>query len=338
MKLMQRLAAVGTAAALGLVALGGAAHADVPYQDYGKYVSLNGPHGLSVGGAWGVWTLQAKNPNAATDATDHLLFNMFGVDDPAQFQFQVRAGTTGAWHAAPVHWYQMSSNPRRFPFYLASWDFTGKALRLAPHSVRTFQVRARRLPSRRETSPFPANFTAYLTPKQGSSGQGGNFTARADESVAPWGLHTAIKGLAAKVPADGRHHQFQIRISSDNHANWHLDKASFFLWQGQKYGSMSGPRACDAELEVYDPHGHKWHRVGLGAAGVNQLTVDVAHWATGPAWNRTLTARLTLGAGFRTGSDAFLGFGYYPGSGDPDYFWTTQKIAAVHSARAPRCV
>jgi hypothetical protein len=336
-----KISRIGTAvlALAGTIALGsaGAARADVPYQDYSKYVTITGPTGLEVGGDWGVWTLQAKNPNAAVDTTDHLVFNAFGTSDIGQLQFQYRVGTSGAWTAAPIAWNQMSSDPKRNPYYMASMDFTGHALTIAPHSAQTYQLRARRVATKSPTAPFPTEFSAYLTPKQSDNGQGGDFTARADTGVAPLGLTTKIVGLPTAIPADGRSRQFQIRITAANHADWRLPSASFFIWQGQKYGQMSGPKACDAEMDVLDPATKKWHRVGLGAAGVLDETVDLK-WATGPAYDRTLTARITLGAGFNaSGPDAAVGFGYFPGSGDPDYFWVKQHLSSSHTKGAPAC-
>jgi hypothetical protein len=102
---------------------------------------------------------------------------------------------------------------------------------------------------------------------------------------------------------------------------------------------MSGPEACDADVDILDPATRQWHRVGLGAAGIADASVNLAKWATGPAYDRTLTARITLGAGFNAGaSDSTLGFGYYPGSGDPDYFWVMHKLTSNHVAGAPACV
>jgi LPXTG-motif cell wall-anchored protein len=291
-----------------------------------------------VGGGWGVWTLTAKNPNAAVDTTDRLVFNGSFASDTRQLQFQIRAGTAGAWLPAPVKWTQMSSNPK-FPGYLASIEFDSAPLKLAPHSSRAFQLRARRVATAAETQPFPLEFSAFLTPQPGADGQGGNFTARADTGVAPEGLTTTINGLPVNIPADGRSRSFQIHITSANHANWNIPNASFFLWQGQKYGSMSGPKACDAEVDVLDPATRQWHRVGLGAAGIADESVNLAQWATGPSYDRTLTVRITLGAGFKAGaSDSTLGFGYYPGSGDPDYFWVMHKLTSNHVAGAPACV
>lgn len=57
---------------------------------------------------------------------------------------------------------------------------------------------------------------------------------------------------------------------------------------------------------------HTWHRVSLAAAGVDDETVNLA-WATGPGYDRTVTARIILGAKFKTDKDASIGFGYYPG-------------------------
>jgi hypothetical protein len=105
---------------------------------------------------------------------------------------------------------------------------------------------------------------------------------------------------------------------------------------------MQGPKSCDAEVDVWDPTTHQWHRVQLGALGMVQDDVDLVRWATGPGYNRTITARITLGAGFRaTGTGkggAALGFGYFPGSGEPDYFWTMHPLTSTPVAGAPACV
>ncbi|MEU6855030.1 hypothetical protein ABZ901_34515, partial [Actinacidiphila alni] len=330
------VAVAATASALLTLGAAGTASADdVPVGDYGKYVTIDGPKGLEVGGGWGVWTVDAKNPNAVADTTDHLAFNAEGPTGANQLEFQIRAGTTRAWKDAPTKWANIGTAAH--PHYLASFDFTGAALGLAPHSDTTFQVRARQIPTKDATDPFAVGFSAVLTPQLGADGQPGDFLARAYVPVAPQGLTTTFKGLPTTVPADGRTRQFQVRISTANKADWHLGKASFFLWQGEKNGTKGTPSACDAEVDVLDSATHTWHKVGLIPAGIDERSVDLS-WATGPAYDRTLTARITLGAGYRTDKNPSIGFGYYPGSGEPDYFWASQKLAATPVAGAPTCV
>jgi len=331
---------VCTAAALAAtLVLGttGAAMAATP-QQAAVAIGITGPRGLQVDGAWGTWTIQAKNPSAVKDTTDRLQFAVSGGDDPRQFQFQIRSGTTGAWTSVPVQWTEMSTNPalRLFAGY---FDFLkGGTLDLAAHSVRTFQVRARQVATSAETDPFDSSFEAILTPTANVL-WGGARTAQASSGVAPEGLTTTITGLPTNIPADGKTRLFQIHIATANHADWNIPNAGFFIWQGQKYGTMNGPKACDAEVDVLDPTTHRWHRVGLEAAGLNQESVDLLHWATGPGYDRTVTARITLGAGFNAqAGQSSLSFGYFPGSGAPDYFWTGQKLTSNHVKGARTCV
>lgn len=261
---------------------------------------------------------------------------MGGAGDTEQLQFQIRTGTTGPWADAPVTWVK-EGNGTSSPAYRATWDFTGAALDLAPKSDRVYQIRSRRLPTQHETAPFSTSFEVALTAHRSANGMPGDFTARAQAGVAPDGLTTRIKGLPATIPADGKTRQFQIHVTTANHADWEIDTGAFFIWQGQRYGEMSGPKKCDAEVDVLDAATHTWHRVGLGAVASDQGDVKLS-WGTGPVYDRTLTARITLGAAFKTSSDGRIGFGYFPGSGDLDNFWTEQKLAATPVAGAPSCV
>lgn len=340
---MKRRRGALTAAALGAaLALGPAAtaHADVPVGSYGKYLTLSGPNGLIVGGDWGTWTITAKNPTNAENKANHLLFNAWPVRATDQLQLQIRTGTSGPWKAAPVRWTQEGTAADHV--YIGSFEFGSAPLDLKPHQNASFQVRARMTASHSTIEPFDTGFSAFLTPQPAADGQAGNFFVRADTSVAPEGLSTSINGLPTSIPADGKTRLFTINVSSADQVDWHLTKAGFFLWQGPTYGSMQGPKPCDAEVDVWDPRARQWHRVQLGALGMLQDDVDLVHWATGPGYNRTITARITLGAGFRaTGTGrggASLGFGYFPGSGEPDYFWTMHPLTSTPVAGAPACV
>jgi len=310
------------------------ADADTGPTDYSQYVSISGPQGLTVGGDWGVWTLQAKNPTDTVDTQDHLLFEAHTTTDPGQLQLEYRAGTSGDWIPAAGTWKNKSTNPS-FPGYAVTLDLAG-ALTIEPHSALTYEIRARRVATSTETDPSALSFNAYLEPA--ADEQTGAYTAAVGVDVETLGLTTTISGLPTTIPADGRSRLFQVHITAENQADWHIPSASFFLWQGDTYGSMSGPSSCDAEIDVYDPVHHRWQKVGMDAAGLEHETVDLAHWATGPAWDRTLDARITLGAKFRTGSGSKIGFGYFPGSGEPDDFWGTQKLTAEPVAGAPACV
>ncbi|WP_143172456.1 hypothetical protein [Actinacidiphila paucisporea] len=334
-RLKAALAAASVLAATLLLGTAGTASADVPIEDYGKYVTIDGPQGLEVGGDWGVWTLHAKNPNGVADSKDHLVFNAFSSSDEQQLQFQVRTGTGGAWTDPQVQWSQMSSWAND-PQYLASIDVTGAALDLAPHADTVYQLRARRLATGTKTEPFETGFSAFLTPQRSPDGQPGAWIAQAGVNVAPLGLTTTLQDLPTAIPADGRARQFTVHMTTANQADWHLGTASFFLWQGQGVGRDQGPSTCDAELDVLDSATGTWHQVGLGVAGVNAYTVDLG-WAKGTAYDRTLTARITLGGGFKATGDASIGFGYYPGSGETDYFWEQQPLSTSNVSGAPAC-
>lgn len=329
-------AALATSLALGTAGAASAeAPVDIPAADYGKYVTIDGPTGLEVGGDRGVWTIHAKNPNATADATDHLLFNAFSTDDTEQLRFRIRSGTSGTWTEPQVLWTNAASKGSP-PIYRASFDLTGAALDLAPGADQAFQIEAQRLPSQHRTEPFGTSFNAFLTPAPAADGQPGAFTAQAGTGVAPLDLTTTVHDLPTHIPADGRTRQFTVHIGTAHQADWHLGAAGFFLWQGQKIGEMSGPSSCDAELDVLDPATGDWHKVGLGAQGEMDGTVNL-DWASGPAYDRTVTARITLGGGFTAAADATIGFGYYPGSGESDYFWTEQKLSTSKVAGAPAC-
>ncbi|NUS12935.1 MAG: hypothetical protein HOY69_16300 [Streptomyces sp.] len=329
------VAAAATLAATLLLGSAGTASATVPVADYGKYITIDGPKGLEVGGDWGVWTLHAKNPNTVADTEDHLVFNAFGTSDEQQLQFQIRTGTDGEWTDPQVQRTQMSSYPK-YPEYLASIDVTGAALDLAPNADTVYQLRARQLPSDTQTQPFETDFDAYLTPQRSPDGQPGTYTARASTTVAPLGLTTTIQDLPTTIPADGRTRQFTVHMSTANQADWHLGSAGFFLWPGQDYAGWEGPSTCDAELDVLDSATGTWHQVSVLETGITGYTVDLS-WAQGAPYDRTLTARLTLGGGYRTGVDAEIGFGFYPGSGEPDYFWTQQPLSSTPVAGSSAC-
>ncbi|MFI9099621.1 LAETG motif-containing sortase-dependent surface protein [Streptomyces fildesensis] len=327
-----------TAVAVATSVLAIAATAPAHAEDTKKSVELVAPKSLEVGGAWGTGAVTVHNTGDTEDTKNHLYIvigaEVFtGID---QVQAEYADGAGDSWHPLTLLGLDLGSTSNKV--LGATADVTGSALHLAPHSSHTYRVRLR-LPQSAETEPVQdIGLEADLAPGTDKGNQPTDWAARAFQDIKVAGLTTTVTGLPANIPADGKPRTFQVTMKAANHIDWHLSKSSFFLWQGQKYGQMTGPSACDAEVDVLDPVGHVWHRVGLGAAGWNQLDVDVAHWATGPVDQRVLTARITLGAGFKsTPKDTELDFGYYPGSG-PNNFWTTSRFTSAQAAGAPKCV
>ncbi|MFE4599504.1 hypothetical protein ACFRKE_01440 [Kitasatospora indigofera] len=148
------------------------------------------------------------------------------------------------------------------------------------------------------------------------------------------GLDVALSGLPKAIPADGKAHSFQVTIKTANAFDWHLTKASFFLYTGD---GVKQPTACDAEIDVQNPADGSWHRIGLEAVAMDEGDVDLTKWATGPVDNRTLNARIALGKGYTSTASTSIGFGFYPGAG-PNHFWTMTGFAATPVDGAPACL
>ncbi|MFE2728450.1 PKD domain-containing protein [Kitasatospora sp. NPDC059327] len=311
------------------------AHAADPEKDHS--VQIDGFASVEVGGGWSEGTVTVKNDADAAYSGQHLVLyfgsQMLGVD---QVVAEYGDGADGGWQPVNLMDQDLGGVPAGHQGVAA--DLTGAGIDVAAHSARTFKLRFKLVQSAFEGPSYrDVAVEAFLAPALGANGQAQDWTARTGKGVLTTGLTTAVNGLPTAVPADGKPHPFQVSIKTANGFDWHLTKASFFLWAGQGNGSMYGPADCDAELDVQDPKDGSWHKVRLGAAGLDERDVDLTKWATGPVDNRVINARLTLGGNFKTDTDAELGFGYFPGDG-PVHFWTEQPISATPVPGAPECV
>ncbi len=296
---------------------------------------------IQSGGPWSEGSVTVTNDADTEYDTQHLVlyFGEFelGLD---QVAVEYADGDADSWHAAPLVAMDLSAVPTDGHDGVST-DLTGAAVKVAPHSARTFKLRVKLLQSNHVgligDFPISGYLATGLDPKDKQAV--GSTVPFAGLSVPATGLDVAIDGLPKPVPADGRPHAFQVSVKTANGFDWHLSKASFFLWAGQQYGKMEGPAACDAELDVQNPADGSWHRVGLKAAGAYENDVDLVKWGSGPVDDRKLNARITLGKNFHsTADDSSIGFGYFPGAGNEDHFWTTQKFTSTPVAGAPDCV
>ncbi|MEV7025366.1 hypothetical protein [Kitasatospora sp. NPDC093558] len=302
-------------------------------------VQVDGFTSVEAGGGWTEGTVTVKNDADAVYNTQHLVLyfgqQYLGLD---QVAVEYADGASGAWQPAKLVAQELGGQFKGYEG--VSTDLTGAAVEVQPHATHVFKLRAKLVQSKHEGPTFGFAIQAFLSPGLDKTGQAGNWTALAPvKNVPVSGLTTAVTGLPKAVPADGKPHAFQVSIKTANGFDWHLTNGSFFLWAGQKYGKMEGPAACDAEVDVQNPADGSWHKVGLKAAGYDGNDVDLVKWATGPVDNRVLNARITLGKNFKsTTDDTELDFGYYPGAGGPDLFWTTQKFTSTPVDGAPECV
>ncbi|MET8630031.1 hypothetical protein ABZW30_40990 [Kitasatospora sp. NPDC004669] len=305
-------------------------------QDKEHSVAIDGFASVEAGGGWSEGTVTVKNDADAPYSGQHLVlyfgYEMLGVDQVAA---EYADGTSGAWQ--PVKLVDQDLGAKPAGHQGVATDLTGAGIDVQPHASRTFKLRFKLVQSTHEGPYQDVELQAFLASAMGTNGQAKDFTARAfGKGVKTTGLTTAVTGLPKDVPADGKPHAFQVSIKTANGFDWHLTKAAFFLWAGQKYGSMEGPAACDAQVDVQDPKDGSWHKVGMKAGGIEGQDVDLTKWATGPVDNRVLNARVTLGRNFKTAKDASLNFGYFPGA-DETLFWVQQPIAATPVDGAPEC-
>ncbi|MFE5580453.1 hypothetical protein [Kitasatospora sp. NPDC056531] len=299
-------------------------------------VQVDGFTSVEAGGGWSEGTVTVKNDADAPYGGQHLVLylgsEMLGTD---QVVAEYADGASGSWQPVKLVNQAMSNQPTGYEGVAA--DLTGAGIDVQPHAARTFKLRFKLVQSKHEGPWEDVSLHAMLAAGLDAKGQVKDWTATTQKTVKTTGLTTTVTGLPKDVPADGKPHAFQVSIKTANGFDWHLTQASFFVWAGQKYGSGPGPAACDAQVDVQDPKDGSWHKVGTAAAGVDGQDVNLTKWATGPADNRVLNARITLGRNFKTDKDASLGFGYYPGAG-PMLFWAMQPFAATPVEGAPECV
>ncbi|MFJ3787925.1 hypothetical protein [Kitasatospora sp. NPDC090091] len=299
-------------------------------------IRFDGFASVEAGGGWSEGTVTVKNDADAAVTGQHVVLyfgsEMLGLDQVAA---EYADGAAGTWQPVKLVDQDLGARPSGYQGVAA--DLTGAPVELQPHSAHTFKLRFKLLQSA-HMGPFnDVNLQAYLAPTFGQDGQAKDWTAQTGTSVRTTGLTTALNGLPGSIPADGKAHPFTATVKTANKFDWHLDRAVFFLWAGQGFGSMDGPAACDAQLELQDPKDGSWHRVGMAARGLDGSDVDLVRYGTGPVDNRVINARITLGANFKTSADARLGFGHVPGAGST-LFWAEQKVAATPVAGAPACV
>ncbi|MER7703346.1 hypothetical protein ABTX81_10640 [Kitasatospora sp. NPDC097605] len=300
-------------------------------------VRLDGFGSVEPGGGWSEGTVTVKNDTDQPSTGEHVLVyfgsQMLGLD---QIVAEYADGASGTWQ--PVKLVAQDLGGQTGGQEGTAADLTGADVEVQPHAEKTFKLRFKLVQSKQQGPWMDVTVEAFVGPRLGQDGQAKEWVARTGRTVKVNGLTTTIEGLPQSVPADGKPHPFKVSIKTANKFDWHISTASFFLWQGQGVGSMSGPAACDAEVDVQDPKDGSWHRVELGAVGMTGGSVDVAKWASGPVDDKVLNARITLGRNFKLDpSDPRLGFGYFPGAGDV-LFWTTQRLATTPVDGAPDCV
>ncbi|MFF2081781.1 LPXTG cell wall anchor domain-containing protein [Kitasatospora sp. NPDC058162] len=300
-------------------------------------LTVGGFTSVEAGGGWSEGTVTVKNDADAPYSGQHLVLyfgtEMLGTD---QITAEYADGASGAWK--PVKLVDQDLGAKPAGHQGVATDLTGAGIDVQPHASRTFKLRFKLVQSTHEGPYSNVTVEPFLAPALGADGQAKDFTVRGPGwGVKTTGLTTAVTGLPKDVPADGKPHAFQVSIKTANGFDWHLTTAAFFLWAGQKYGSMNGPAACDAQMDVQDPKDGSWHKVGMQAGGAEGELVDLTKWATGPVDDRVLNARVTLGKNFKTDTDASLGFGQFGGA-DQTLFWVTQPITATPVDGAPECL
>ncbi|MER5349676.1 hypothetical protein ABT093_05010 [Kitasatospora sp. NPDC002551] len=298
---------------------------------------MDGLASVEPGGGWSEGSVTVRNDTDKLSVDEHLLI-VIGSQwlGPDQVVVEYADGASGAWQPVKLTAQDLGGGTGGYEGVAA--DVTGAAVELQPHAERTFKLRFKVVQTKHRGPAVDIGFETFLAPRFSQGGQVAERVAEAARIVRVNGLTTTIEGLPKSIPADGRPHPFKVSIKTANNFDWHITTASFFLWAGQGVGSMEGPAACDAEVDVQDPKDGSWHRVDLGAVGMTGGTVDVAKWATGPVDNKVLNARITLGKNFKLDpSDPKLGFGYFPGAG-PVLFWTTERLATTPVDGAPDCV
>lgn len=326
------MAAALVASPLALVVPAQAAPGASPHS-----VRIDGFASVEPGGGWSEGTLTVKNDADQAATAEHLVVyigsQQLGVD---QVVAEYADGESGAWQPVKLVAQDLGGGTGGHEGTAA--DLTGAAVEVQPHAARTFKLRLKLVQSAQPGPVTDLDLEAFLTPAFGRDGQAGEWVSRTGKTVKVTGLSTTIEGLPKPVPADGKPHAFKVSIKSANGFDWHLRAPSFFLWAGQEVGSMEGPAACDARVEVQDSRDGSWHKVPLGAVGMVGGSVDTTKWASGPVGNRSLDVRITLGKNFKVNTqDSKLAFGYYPGAG-PVLLWTEQALSTTPVDGAPACV
>ncbi|OKI20349.1 hypothetical protein A6A07_37080 [Streptomyces sp. CB03911] len=289
---------------------------------------------VQPGGAWSESSVTVTNKADIAYEAQHLILEIgaqqtLGTDD---IKVEFADGPADSWHAAPLVALDLSGQHYREG---VTTDLTGAAVKVAPHATHTFKLRVKLVQSPNETLVEDLRIGAFLAPGGDPSDPTKGWTVQAPgAAVSVTGLDVAVTGLPKSIPADGKPHTFQMTIKTANKFDWHLTKASFFLWTGE---GVAHPAACDAEIDVQNPADGSWHRVGLEAASDVERDVDLAAWGTGPVDDRKFTARIALGKNFKATAGSSLGFGYYPGIG-PNHFWTMQPYTVAPVDGAPACV
>ncbi|GAA1248816.1 hypothetical protein GCM10009665_44640 [Kitasatospora nipponensis] len=299
----------------------------------GESTSFTGFSSLQAGGPWAEGTVTVANTSAVEDTTNHLVLTL-GADQLAldQVAMQYADGPADSWKPLALS----AADSGSVQYAGGTVDLTGAPLDLKPGASHTFRLRIQLPQTAQQEIDQDLQLRGVLAPDLASART--SSTAAGYLNLKVGGLGVQVVGLPAPIPADGRAHPFQVRITTANGFDWHLDRASFFVWAGQGVGQMSGPSACDAEIDVQDPATKAWHKVGMQAAGFDGNDVDLVKWATGPVSDRVVNARISVGKNFKVNTaDSTLGFGYYPGEG-PNYFWASQKLAVAPAADALDCV
>lgn len=291
---------------------------------------------LQAGGGWSEGSITVTNKADTEYDAQHLVVEFgsqqeIGADD-LKVEFADGA-TPDSWHTAPM--VAMDLSTAKDGHDGLATDLTGANVKVAPHATHTFKIRIKLLQSSHQALVDDLSLRGFLAAGLDQTGQAKDWTVQATQRSAPLtGLDVAVSGLPKAIPADGKAHPFQVTIKTANGFDWHLTKASFFLYTGD---GVKQPTACDAEIDVQNPADGSWHRVGLEAVAMDEGDVDLTKWATGPVDNRTLNARIAFGKGYTSTPESSIGFGYYPGAG-PNHFWAMAGFAATPVNGAPACL
>ncbi|MFC9330439.1 hypothetical protein [Kitasatospora sp. NPDC057015] len=291
---------------------------------------------LQAGGGWSEGSITVTNKAAAEYDSQHLVLEFgaqqeIGADD-LKVEF-ADGSTPDSWHAAPLVAMDLGGSTNGHEGLAA--DLTGATVKVAPHATHTFKIRIKLLQTSHRALVTDLSLQGHLAAGLDRTGQAKDWTVQASGGNVPLtGLDVALSGLPKAIPADGKAHPFQVTIKTANGFDWHLTKASFFLYTGD---GVKQPTACDAEIDVQNPADGSWHRVGLEAVAMDEGDVDLTKWGTGPVDNRTFNARIALGKGYTSTSSTSIGFGFYPGAG-PNHFWTMAGFAATPVNGAPACL
>ncbi|MFI6582703.1 LPXTG cell wall anchor domain-containing protein [Embleya sp. NPDC050493] len=292
-------------------------------------VTVTFPDAVEYAGGWTEGTVRLKNPTGTPLTGMHPYLALQGASyDPAvpsSALVEVADGPGAPWKPLATRTIGEMRDVRGDLAPAAGLD-------IPAGYDHTWRVRVRLLQVSVEGPTRDLGVGVFVAKSQTPQGNYVDLEGNAGNKLRVAGLEASYVGLPKQIPADAKPHEFQVRITTRNKADWHLNPASFGL---DLERSMDGTTACEAQIEVKDPQG-AWHKVKNRAEGMVGGDVDIAKWATGPVDNKIIQARITIGGGYATPAAHEIGFGYYPGAG-PNNYYPTAKFTTVAVPGAAKC-